>query len=357
MQIDFATDPARYRHWRLDIDGPVAILTLDVDPAGGLFPGTELKLNSYDLGVDIELADAVHAAALRAPGGARRRDPLRQGRTCSAPAPISARWPARATRTRSISASSPTRRGSRSRTPRRNSGQRYLAAVNGTAAGGGYELALACDHIMLIDDRRSAVSLPEVPLLAVLPGTGGLTRLTDKRQVRRDRADMFCTTEEGVRGRRALDWRLVDELVPPSSWDERVRERARELAAGSDRPGQAPPGDAVVVPLPPLDRTIAEDGISYRHVRVAFDRAGAARDNHRARPAAACPPISPASAPKGPRSGRSRWRASWMTRSCICASTSRNSASSCSAPRAIRLRSSRPIACSSAMPTTGSCAK
>ena len=146
-----------------------------------------------------------------------------------------------------------------------NSGQRYLAAVNGTAAGGGYELALACDHIMLIDDRRSAVSLPEVPLLAVLPGTGGLTRLTDKRRVRRDRADIFCTAEEGVRGRRALDWRLVDELVPPSSWEERVRERALALAAGSDA------AHRTGVKLPPLDRTIAENGIAYRHIRVAFD--------------------------------------------------------------------------------------
>ncbi|MGE0259594.1 MAG: 2,3-epoxybenzoyl-CoA dihydrolase, partial [Alphaproteobacteria bacterium] len=164
-----------------------------------------------------------------------------------------------------------------------HSGQSYLAAVNGTAAGGGYELALACDRIMLIDDRRSAVSLPEVPLLAVLPGTGGLTRLTDKRKLRRDRADIFCTAEEGVRGQRALDWRLVDELVPPSAWEERVHERAMELAGGSDRrnPLPDPPphaGEGGVgavatgVPLPPLDRRIAEDGIGYRHVRVAFDR-------------------------------------------------------------------------------------
>ena len=134
-----------------------------------------------------------------------------------------------------------------------HSGQRYLAAVNGTAAGGGYELALACDYIMLIDDRRSSVSLPEVPLLGVLPGTGGLTRLTDKRKMRRDRADMFCTAEEGVRGRRALDWRLVDEIVPPSSWEERVRERARALAGGRT----APPAQAAGVKLPPLDRSFA----------------------------------------------------------------------------------------------------
>ena len=175
---------------------------------------------------------------------------------------------------------------------------------------------------MLIDDRRSAVSLPEVPLLAVLPGTGGLTRLTDKRKVRRDRADMFCTAEEGVRGRRALDWRLVDE------WCRRLPGRSG-CASGRWRwpPARTPAahGDAGVK-LPPLDRTIAEDGIDYRHVRVAFDRAARRATVTVLGPPTACPPISPASAPKGPRSGRWRWRASWMTRSCICASTSRNSA-------------------------------
>ena len=198
-----------------------------------------------------------------------------------------------------------------------NSGQRYLAAVNGTAAGGGYELALACDHIMLVDDRRSAVSLPEVPLLAVLPGTGGLTRLTDKRKVRRDLADMFCTTEEGARGRRALDWRLVDEFVPPSSWEERVRERALALAAAPTAPTIGG------VELPPLDRKIAENGITYRHVGSRSTvRRGV--PHHRARPGG-CPPTR-RHPREAPLSGRWRWRASWTTRSCICASTSRNSA-------------------------------
>src|SRR5207302_4050946 len=149
-----------------------------------------------------------------------------------------------------------------------HSGQHYLAAVNGTAAGGGYELAAACDWIMLIDDRRSAVALPELPLLGVLPGTGGLTRLTDKRRVRRDLADVFCATEEGVRGRRALDWRLVDEVVPPSAWEEKLRERALALAAASDRPA-----DVAGIALTPLDRDFSEDAIAYAHVRVALDRA------------------------------------------------------------------------------------
>src|SRR5690242_12809742 len=300
MRIDFATEPGRYRHWRLASDGAVATLTLDVDQAGGLFAGIELKLNSYDLGVDIELADAVQRLRFEHPEV--RAVVIRSGKpnVFCAGAKIGAL--AQASHQHKVNFckfTNETRLAIEDASA--NSGQRYLAAVSGTAAGGGYELALACDHIMLIDDRRSAVSLPEVPLLAVLPGTGGLTRLTDKRKIRRDRADMFCTTEEGVRGRRALDWRLVDELVPPSSWEERVRERARELAAeaGQRCPLPAPPplagvriagvdppllgpdpgitGESGVgvmqgVPLPPLDRTIGEDGIAYRHVRLAFDR-------------------------------------------------------------------------------------
>src|SRR4051794_27183883 len=267
MPIDFQTDPARYRHWRLDIDGTVATLTLDVDPAGGLFPGTELKLNSYDLGVDIELADAT--TRLRFEHPQVRVVVIRSGKDNVFCAGANIGALARASHAHKVNFckfTNETRLAIEDASA--HSGTRYLAAVNGTAAGGGYELALACDHIMLIDDRRSAVSLPEVPLLAVLPGTGGLTRLTDKRKIRRDRADMFCTAEEGVRGRRALDWRLVDELVPPSSWEERVRERALALAAGST--GAA---HRTGVPLPPLDRTVAEDGIAYRHIRVAFDRA------------------------------------------------------------------------------------
>jgi benzoyl-CoA-dihydrodiol lyase len=266
MQIDFATDPGRYRHWRLDFDGPVAILTLDVDPAGGLFPETELKLNSYDLGVDIELADA--CMRLRFEHPEVRAVVIRSGKPNVFCAGANIGALARAGHAHKVNFckfTNETRLAIEDASA--HSGTRYLAAVSGTAAGGGYELALACNHIMLIDDRRSAVSLPEVPLLAVLPGTGGLTRLTDKRKLRRDRADIFCTAEEGVRGRRALDWRLVDELVPPSSWKKRVGERALELAAGSDAAT-----DPTGVPLPPLDRMIDEDGIAYRHIRVAFDR-------------------------------------------------------------------------------------
>jgi len=266
MVIDFQTDPSRYRHWRLEYDGPVASLILDVDPAGGLFPGTELKLNSYDLGVDIELADAVQRLRFEHPEV--RTVVIRSGKDNVFCAGANIGALARASHQHKVNFckfTNETRLAIEDASA--HSGQRYLAAVGGTAAGGGYELAAACDWIMLVDDRRSAVSLPEVPLLGVLPGTGGLTRLTDKRNVRRDRADMFCATEEGVRGKRALDWRIVDEMVPPSAWDERVRERALALAASSDRPQ-----DARGIALTPLERRIAEDAVEYPHLRVALDR-------------------------------------------------------------------------------------
>jgi benzoyl-CoA-dihydrodiol lyase len=266
MQIDFATEPGRYRHWRLECDGAVATLTLDVDPAGGLFPGTELKLNSYDLGVDIELADAVTRLRFEHPEvGAVI---IRSGKENVFCAGANIGALARASHAHKVNFckfTNETRFAIEDASA--HSGQRYLAAVGGTAAGGGYELAAACDWIMLIDDRRSSVSLPEVPLLGVLPGTGGLTRLTDKRRVRRDRADVFCATEDGVRGRRALDWRLVDEIVPPSAWEAKVRERALALAAASDHPS-----DTQGIALPPLDRRVAEDAITYPHVQVALDR-------------------------------------------------------------------------------------
>jgi benzoyl-CoA-dihydrodiol lyase len=284
MEIDFRTEPSRYRHWRLAFDGSVATLTLDVDPAGGIFPGTELKLNSYDLGVDIELADAVNRLRFEHPEV--RCVVLRSGQDNVFCAGANIGALARASHQHKVNFckfTNETRLAIEDASE--HSGQRYLAAVNGTAAGGGYELALACDHIMLVDDRRSAVSLPEVPLLAVLPGTGGLTRLTDKRKVRRDRADAFCTAEEGVRGKRTLDWRLVDELVPPSAWEATVRERALALAAcpHPDPPPPAgegelqnPPPPAgegrVGVSLPPLERNLTEDAIEYRHLRVALDR-------------------------------------------------------------------------------------
>jgi benzoyl-CoA-dihydrodiol lyase len=266
MRIDFSTEPARYRHWRLACDGEVATLSLDVDPAGGLFPGTELKLNSYDLGVDIELADAVQRLRFEHPEV--RCVVIRSGKDNVFCAGANIGALAQASHGHKVNFckfTNETRLAIEDASE--HSGQRYLAAVNGTAAGGGYELALACDWIMLVDDRRSAVALPEVPLLGVLPGTGGLTRVTDKRRVRRDLADVFCAAEEGARGRRALDWRLVDEVVPPSAWEEKLRERALALAASSDRPMEARG-----IALPPLDRKIDSDTIAYPHLKVALDR-------------------------------------------------------------------------------------
>jgi benzoyl-CoA-dihydrodiol lyase len=266
MPIDFATEPSRYRHWRLECDGPCANLTLDVDPSGGLFPGTELKLNSYDLGVDIELADAVQRLRFEHPEV--RVVVVRSGKDNVFCAGANIGALAQASHQHKVNFckfTNETRLAIEDASA--HSGQRWLAAVSGTAAGGGYELAAACDWIMLIDDHRSAVSLPEVPLLAVLPGTGGLTRLTDKRRVRRDRADLFCAAEEGARGARAVAWRLVDELAPPSSWRDRVRERALALAATSDR---SP--DATGIALPPLGGAVSADAIEYRHVRVKLDR-------------------------------------------------------------------------------------
>ena len=245
--ISFQTDPSRYRHWRLDTEGAIATLTLDVDPSGSLFPGAELKLNSYDLGVDIELADAVQRLRFEHPEV--RTVVIRSGKDNVFCAGANITALAKATHQHKVNFckfTNETRLAIEDASE--NSRQRYLAAIGGPAAGGGYELAAACDWIMLVDDRRSSVSLPELPLLAVLPGTGGLTRLTDKRKVRRDRADLFCATEEGARGRRAVEWRLVDECVPPSSWDDKVKERALALAATSDRPS-----DAHGIALPPVD--------------------------------------------------------------------------------------------------------
>jgi benzoyl-CoA-dihydrodiol lyase len=264
--IDHRTDPSRYRHWRLGVDGAVATLTMDVDAAGGLYPGTELKLNSYDLGVDIELADAVQRLRFEHPEV--RAVIVRSGKDnvfCAGANIGALAKSAHGDKVNFCKFTNETRLAIEDASA--NSGQRYLAAVSGAAAGGGYELAAACDWITLIDDRRSSVSLPELPLLAVLPGTGGLTRLTDKRKVRRDRADIFCTAEEGVRGQRAVDWRLVDEIAPPSAWDECIAARAAALAATSDRPP-----DATGVALPPLEREIVGDTVSYSHLRLALDR-------------------------------------------------------------------------------------
>ncbi len=266
--IDFQTDPSRYRHWRLAFDGPIATLFMDVDPAGGMFEGYELKLNSYDLGVDIELADAVQRLRFEHPDV--RCVVLRSGKANVFCAGANIRMLGRASHATKVNFCKFT---NETRCAIEDAaaagGQHYLAAIAGTCAGGGYELAMTAEHIMLIDDRRSAVALPEMPLLAVLPGTGGLTRLTDKRGVRRDLADVFCSLEEGVRGQRAVAWRLVDEAVPPSRWEAAVAARAQALAATSDRPA-----DARGIALTPLERRFTPDGITYPHLRVAYDRAG-----------------------------------------------------------------------------------
>ena len=264
--IDFQTDPSRYRHWRLSFDEPVATLTMDVDPAAGLFEGTELKLNWYDLGVDIELADAVQRLRFEHPE--IRAVVLRSAKDNVFCAGANIRMLGKASHGHKVNFckfTNETRLAIEDASA--HSGQRYLAAVNGACAGGGYELAETCDWIMLVDDRRSAVSLPELPLLAVLPGTGGLTRLTDKRKVRRDHADFFCTTEEGVRGQRAVAWRLVDEIVPPSAWEPKLRERALGLAEKSKRQR-----NATGIVLTPLVRKFDASGMTYPNVRVELDR-------------------------------------------------------------------------------------
>jgi benzoyl-CoA-dihydrodiol lyase len=264
--VDFRTEPARYRHWTLAIDGRVATLSMDVDEAGGLRPGYELKLNSYDLGVDIELYDAVQRLRFEHPEVAAVI--LRSGKERVFCAGANIRMLGQSSHAWKVNFckfTNETRNAIEEASA--ESGQVWLTAINGSCAGGGYELALATDWIVMADDASTSVALPEVPLLGVLPGTGGLTRLTDKRKVRRDRADFFCTVEEGVKGRRALEWGLVDELVSRSKLDETVRERARALAARSDRPA-----DARGVALAPLERTLEGDTIRYRHVTCRLDR-------------------------------------------------------------------------------------
>src|SRR5690242_21136035 len=235
-RIDFQTEPARYRHWKLAVDGDVATLFLDVDEKGALFDGYELKLNSYDLGVDIELADAIERLRFEHPQV--RAVVLRSGKPRVFCAGANIRMLAGASHAHKVNFckfTNETRNGIEDLSA--NSGQRFITVVNGTAAGGGYELALATDHIILADDGAAAVALPELPLLAVLPGTGGLTRVVDKRKVRRDRADYFCTIEEGIKGKRAVSWRLVDEIAPNSKLEGKITERTKEFAAGSKRNG------------------------------------------------------------------------------------------------------------------------
>ena len=265
--MDYRTEPARYRHWKLTMDGAIASLAMDVAEDQGLEPGYKLKLNSYDLGVDIELADALNRIRFEHPQvrvvvltSAKERI------FCSGANIFMLGQSSHAAKVNFCKFTNETRNGMEDSS--RHSGLKFLAAVNGTCAGGGYELALACDEIVLVDDRSSTVSLPEVPLLGVLPGTGGLTRMTDKRRVRHDHADMFCTTAEGVRGQRALDWRLVDALAKPAQFAAIVHDFATRLAQASPRPAGAKP-----VALPPVDRVTSADELRYGHVTVAMDRA------------------------------------------------------------------------------------
>lgn len=265
--VDYQTHPTQYRHVRLTVEGAIATLALDIDEDGGLRPGYKLKLNSYDLGVDIELHDALNRIRFEHPQVRTVVVTSLKDRVfCSGANIFMLGLSSHAWKVNFCKFTNETRNGMEDSS--RHDGLKFLAALNGACAGGGYELALACDEILLVDDRSSAVSLPEVPLLGVLPGTGGLTRVTDKRKVRHDLADIFCTSVEGVRGQRAVDWRLVDAVAKPAVFAQAVRERAERLAAQSDRPA-----DARGVALPPLQRTWGPDGVIYRHVEVAIDRA------------------------------------------------------------------------------------
>ncbi len=264
--VEFQTRPSRYRHWSLSVDGPIATLTMAVDPQGGLRDDYELKTNSYDLGVDIELADAAQRLRFEHPGVKAVVVTGGLNKVFCAGANIGMlASSSHGHKVNFCKFTNETRNSIEDATE--NSGQTWIAAVNGTAAGGGYELALACDEILLIDDRASAVSLPEIPLLAVLPGTGGLTRLVDKRHVRRDLADTFATRSEGVRAKTALEWQLVDHIAPASGWDDLVAARAAARAAHSDRPN-----DEAGIGLGPLKRTVSDDAVIYSAVQITIDR-------------------------------------------------------------------------------------
>ncbi|OYV01871.1 MAG: benzoyl-CoA-dihydrodiol lyase [Burkholderiales bacterium PBB5] len=269
-RVNYQTSPAQYKHWQLKFEGPVATLLANFDENGGLRPGYKLKLNSYDLGVDIELNDALNRIRFEHPEVqtvvlTSARDKV----FCSGANIFMLGVSSHAWKVNFCKFTNETRNGMEDSSA--HSGLRFLAAVNGACAGGGYEVALACDEIILIDDRSSAVSLPEVPLLGVLPGTGGLTRVTDKRKVRHDLADIFCTTNEGVRGQKAKDWKLVDDIAKPAVFAAKVQERALQLAAGSQRPGPAAAGQGVA--LAPLAKTIEADALHYSALSVVIDRA------------------------------------------------------------------------------------
>ena len=265
-RVDYQTEPAHYRHWKLQFDGPVATLLADFDENAGLRPGYKLKLNSYDLGVDIELNDAINRIRFEHPEvRVVVFSSLKDRVFCSGANIFMLGVSSHAWKVNFCKFTNETRNGFEDSS--QHSGLKFIAAVNGACAGGGYELALACDEIILIDDRSSAVSLPEVPLLGVLPGTGGLTRITDKRHVRHDLADIFCTTTEGVRGQKAKNWRLVDDIAKPAVFEQKIQQRATALAANSDRPV-----DGNGVSLTPLNRSIEENALRYTHVTVEMDR-------------------------------------------------------------------------------------
>ena len=283
MVVDFRTAPARYKHWKLAVDGRVATLSMDVSEGGGLQPGYELKLNSYDLGVDIELYDAVQRLRFEHPEvGAVLLTSAKERVFCAGANIRMLGKSSHAWKVNFCKFTNETRNSLEEASS--DSGQTWVCMVNGPCAGGGYELALACQHIVMADDGNTSVALPEVPLLAVLPGTGGLTRLTDKRKVRRDRADYFCTLEEGVKGKRAVEWNLVDEVVPRTKLEETARTRAQELAARSDRPA-----DGKGIALTPLERKIEGDRVAYRWVTCAIDRGRGVAEITVAAPAAPPP--------------------------------------------------------------------
>jgi len=266
-RVEYQTDPSQYRHWKLSFDSPIATLAIDIDENAGLRPGYKLKLNSYDLGVDIELNDAINRVRFEHPEVRTVIvTSLKDKVFCSGANIFMLGISSHAWKVNFCKFTNETRNGLEDSS--KHSGLKFLAAVNGACAGGGYEMALACDEIVLVDDRSSAVSLPEVPLLGVLPGTGGLTRVTDKRHVRHDLADIFCTTTEGVRGQKAKDWRLVDDIAKPQVFAQKVQERALALAAQSDRPA-----DAKGVKLNALQRTVEADALRYGFVTVEMARA------------------------------------------------------------------------------------
>ncbi|WP_213302339.1 2,3-epoxybenzoyl-CoA dihydrolase [Paraburkholderia sacchari] len=269
-RVDYRTDPSQYRHWKLGFEGAVATLGIDIAEDGGIREGYKLKLNSYDLGVDIELYDALQRIRFEHPEVRTVVVTSLKDRVfCSGANIFMLGLSTHAWKVNFCKFTNETRNGIEDSS--RHSGLKFIAAVNGACAGGGYELALACDEILLVDDRSSTVALPEVPLLGVLPGTGGLTRLTDKRKVRHDRADIFCTVAEGIRGERAKAWRLVDDVIKPNRFGQAVQARALELAASSDRPG--PEQGAHGVALTRIERVEHENGLSYASVEVAIDRA------------------------------------------------------------------------------------